>query len=695
MKKKSLRAGLSFALNLYFLFFLTLIFAVLGFVLKQRADFLIHKEQKANLSMLADSVSDTLATEMNNVGHLVYAHSLNPLYAESLNNGDFYRADSALLKLKSQSEYFEMAYLLDSSGVVMGTTVHRLRGEDYSDTDFFKRAMNTVEHFLVDPGVRETSLKKYPGALITAPVVVNGRTLGVLVLSMNMQSFGNNLIVDRRIGETGYSFVLDNRGSVFIHHDPGMLYSSAEDMDFMTDVLGAEEKIIYRSFRTEGVGKQGVFHRMENPAWLIATVIDDSEVFRLSREISSILIILLLAADLLLIFFLNFVVRRKITNRLQPLEQLMAQAAEGKIGLKGRDRGKDEVGTITESYNRLADSLSDFFTGLADKMNDMEAGGTDLASHMEETTAAVYQIKANIDSSMKQIRLQDQSVHDTAGAVSQSTRSIELLERSVKIQTDSVLDSSSAVEQLIAQTAAITQSTEQAASSMEDLTRTAGKGRKKLDEVSVLIRDISEGSHRLEDANALISGIAARTNLLAMNAAIEAAHAGDAGRGFAVVADEIRKLAEQSSLQSREVGESIKRINEGIQRVVEGSGESSLSFEQIRNEIETMNRITSEIRSAMDEQSRGGSEVLSSLKGMRKLAEGVKEQSEELTSGNRVILNAVESLSGISTQILQAMDEINHGIAEINSSMTVVAGLTEKNRSNIENLRQDASKYEL
>ena len=695
MKKRSSGSRLSFSLNLYFLFFLTLVFAVLGFLLRQRANSLIREEQEGNLSMLADSVNDTLAAEMHNVGRLVYAHSLNPIYAESLRKKDFYRADSALVKLSSQSEYFEMAYLLDTEGVVIGTTVHRLRGEDYSDTDFFKRAMNTVEPFLVESTVAETSLKKYPGALITAPVVVNGRTIGFLVLSMNMQTFGNNFIVDRRIGRTGYSFVMDSRGTVFIHPDPEMIFSSADDMEYMKDILGSEEKIIYQPFRSEGIDRQGVFHRMANPEWLIATVIDDSEVFRLSREISSILIILLLAADILLIFFLNFVVSRKITGRLLPLEQLMARAAEGKIGDKGNDPGRDEVASITNSYNRLAESLSDFFTGLSGKMNDMELGGTELAAHMEETTASVHQIKANIDSSMKQIRLQDQSVHDTAGAVNQSARSIEQMERSVQIQTNSVLDSSSAVEQLIAQSGAISQSTDQAGSSMADLTRAALNGREKLDDVAGMIDEISEGSHKLEDANQLISGIAARTNLLAMNAAIEAAHAGDAGRGFAVVADEIRKLAEQSSLQSKEVGDSIKKINERIQMVVDGSGESARSFETIQAEIETMNRITSEIRSAMDEQSRGGGVVLSSLAGMRKLAEGVKEQSGELTSGNRVILNAVESLSNISAQVMQAMGEINHGITEINSSMTEVAGLTDKNRINIEELRQNASKYEV
>jgi methyl-accepting chemotaxis protein len=695
MKTTSLRNRLSFALNLYFLFFLTLIFAVLGFFLRQRTDSLVREDQKENLSMLADAVSDTLASEMKNIGHLIYAHSLNPLYAESLKKGNFYRADSALLKLKSQSEYFEMAYLLDAEGIVMGTTVHRLRGKDYSDSDFFNRVMNTVEPFLVAPTVTETSLKKYPGALITAPVIVNGRTIGVLVLSMNMQRFGNNFIVDRRIGETGYSFVLDSRGIVFIHPDPEMLFSNAGNMDFMKDVLESGETVIHRSFTGGGVARQGVFHKMAEPEWLVATVIDDSEVFRLSREITSILVVLLLSADILLFFFLNFVVRRKLTGRLQPLERLMALASEGRIGEKGQDGGRDEVASITNSYNLLADSLRDFFTGLGSKMNDMESGGIELASHMEETAASVHQIKANIDSSMKQIRLQDQSVHDTAGAVSQAARSIEHMERSVQIQTSSVLDSSAAVEQLIAQTGAISQSTDQAVSSMEDLTQVAGKGREKLDEVGRMIEDMSERSHRLEDANRLISGIAARTNLLAMNAAIEAAHAGDAGRGFAVVADEIRKLAEQSSLQSKEVGESIKRINEGIQLVVNGSGESARSFEQIQGEIETMNRITFEIRSAMEEQSRGGTEVLSSLKGMRKLAEGVKEQSGELSRGNSVILNAVESLSGISTRVLQAMDEINHGVTEINGSMDVVSGLTEKNRLNIEELRLDASKYEV
>ena len=180
-----------------------------------------------------------------------------------------------------------------------------------------------------------------------------------------------------------------------------------------------------------------------------------------------------------------------------------------------------------------------------------------------------------------------------------------------------------------------------------------------------------------------------------MNAAIEAAHAGQYGRGFAVVADEIRKLAEQSAGQSKQVKDSISDINGFIRDVVEGSRVSGQSYEDIRQNIDRVGLLTSEIRSSMEEQSAGGTQVLESLKEMRDFALGVQDGSAEMTRGNTVILNEVSSLRDVNRVLNQAMKEISLGIEEINSSVQTVSGLAVQNRESIEGVREDASRYTL
>jgi methyl-accepting chemotaxis protein len=248
---------------------------------------------------------------------------------------------------------------------------------------------------------------------------------------------------------------------------------------------------------------------------------------------------------------------------------------------------------------------------------------------------------------------------------------------------------------MIAQIKAVSSSTEEAERLMEVLKGSSSKGKENLDQVSQMVKDIAERSKELEQANALISGIAARTNLLAMNAAIEAAHAGAAGRGFAVVADEIRKLAEQSTSQSTQVKNTITTINKSIQDVVLGSETSHHSFEDILTNMSGLARVTMEIKSSMEEQVAGSTQVLQALEEMRNIGQEVASGSGEMNDGNRVILEAVGQLSQISSEVSLAIREIGHGMDEINQAVLAVADLTIKNKESIDLVRAEASQYRI
>jgi methyl-accepting chemotaxis protein len=211
----------------------------------------------------------------------------------------------------------------------------------------------------------------------------------------------------------------------------------------------------------------------------------------------------------------------------------------------------------------------------------------------------------------------------------------------------------------------------------------ADAGRGVLDKVVAEVRDISSRSDRLREANALIASIAAQTNLLAMNAAIEAAHAGDAGSGFAVVADEIRKLAENSARQSKAIAADVREISTAITGVVSSSGEASSSFTEVVDQIRRLHDLEEEIKLAMTEQSAGSAQVLDSLNLINEVTAEVRRSADEMVEGADAVQGEMERLLNASVEIERSMTEIASGASEVSSASTAAADLAVKNKDGI------------
>ena len=691
----TLKNSLIVSFIFYFMIFQIVIFLGLGVLLRISTNNMIFSLQKKNLIVMADSMKDVLTIEIHDIEELVFAHTMNRDFHEGLKKGDYFNVDIILKHILNQNSFFETVFLADQNGIITASTRFNNLRANISGMEYFKASVQGNQEKYVTPSAIISEVTGNPVIVFSSPIRDNGQVIGMLGVSLDLGLFGEATISDKRIGKTGYGFVLDHHNTIIIHPDLDVLMEDTSELDFIQDIRSLDDQQAFLSYRYKGEAKQGAFIKIEAVDWMIVASMPDSEIKAISRSLTGILVIILVVSNILMGFFLFALVRIKITRKLIPLQQLMGKAAQGELGERGAVTGSDELASITDSYNTLAESLGAFFRGMNANMEDLESRGLELSANMEETAAAVHQIKANINSSMGQFHHQEESVNSTVSAVEQMTRNIESQDISIDKQNGSIVESSSAVEEMIAQNQAISASAEEAENYMKVLMDSSEEGRSNIRHVADLVTTISEKSNDLEAANSLISGIAARTNLLAMNAAIEAAHAGDAGRGFAVVSDEIRKLAEQSTSQSAQVKSSIAEMNQFIKDVVDGSHSSGQSYEIIQKNIRRMGELTSIIRSSMNEQAAGGSMILNSLTDMRQYAADVQSGSQEMTQGNKVILEEVSKLRDINDQLNMAMKEITHGIDEINQSVLDVSELTGKNRDSIKQVRDDASLYKL
>ncbi len=273
---------------------------------------------------------------------------------------------------------------------------------------------------------------------------------------------------------------------------------------------------------------------------------------------------------------------------------------------------------------------------------------------MEDTGRSVDEIHRFSTGVEASVTDQAAIVTGVTATIRQIARTIENQDRRIGEQASSVAESSSAIEEMIANIQSISGNLKTSAQEFERLQTALSAGNRNVDALKSNVLVLSEQSDSVFQANSIIKHIAAQTNLLAMNAAIEAAHAGDAGQGFAVVADEIRKLAEVSNHQSKLISDSLKVLKHTIDQAVAMTGSTGSSFEVILSSVQTVNGLELEIKHAIDEQSTGGSQILKTLSGMNEITAEVKSGSTQMLTGSNKILSEAVDLLGITTRVKEA-----------------------------------------
>ena len=347
---------------------------------------------------------------------------------------------------------------------------------------------------------------------------------------------------------------------------------------------------------------------------------------------------------------------------------------------------RDEFGEMAFSINSFIDSSNEVFKEIQKVAVETHVSARELSASTKASFRCVEQITESLENMTSGIKTEIQAFDKITEAGKKMSGTIGILEKDVLSQSSAVEQSSAAIEEMVSNIRSITSILEKNSQAVAKLTSAANDGKTLVAQSVLSAEKILSDSAGLIEASSIIQNIASQTNLLAMNAAIEAAHAGQAGRGFAVVADEIRKLAEDSNKQGRNITQSLKHLQESIKEIADSTKTANTAFNTIYTLTDEVQNQENIIKSAMDEQAAGSGQVLQAVKQMTETTASVRDGTEVISENNAEVEKSINQMSKEIENFNEVINIVDSSTNEIALSVSTTRGCSDMNNIGIQKL---------
>ena len=395
-------------------------------------------------------------------------------------------------------------------------------------------------------------------------------------------------------------------------------------------------------------------------------------------------------------FIANFIGRKGIAVPLSLFQTLFNQGADGDLNVRSKNTGNDEIGDLSRKFNEFMTQLSLVIGKIKTTTVSVGAFNETLLSSSEQTDANLSQIKKNIHSITVDSESLDEMAISNVSTIEQLSSNLESINDQIEQQVSMVEESGASVTQMLSSIKSVHDITLKKSTAIEQLTNLGEDSSRSLNEMSVGFRkNVLDKIESISIMANTIQNISAQTNLLSMNAAIEAAHAGDSGKGFAVVADEIRKLADSSSKSSVNIDKLIKEIIHGVSETEQKTLKSTRNLDAILHEIHSTKEAFDEILSSAKELLTGSNEILESVTMLGQITSTISDASHEISDGTTPLVQAQQQLKDISGTLQQKISEIGQGSDEIVQASRELLNLSSSLGTEVQDLKEETDRFKI